>query len=114
MNIKLTKDADKVICALYTEYKNRCKNGELEFEARCFGDSKDIKSSYLPKMPESRIDAAIAVLCGNGLYTAVYGDDAPLFGCLSDSGIIYMENRVGDFLNRMLAKLSILRTIFFG
>ena len=91
--VRLTDDADYLLCVLYEAYRQRRKDGESAFDARVFGDPEDIQENYCPAWPtDDIIDAAFEL---SRERFAVYspGDDSFDTLILERSGISMMEHR---------------------
>lgn len=100
--IKLTKDADVLICTLYKAYLQRRKNKQSKSEARVMGSSEVIREDLLPKWQFEDVDDTCRELSRAGLLSCSYGDDTVCFSELSDSGIAYMEQRFKTGLSAVL------------
>lgn len=74
--IRLTDDADYMLCVLYDAYKFRRKNGESSFESRLFGGSECIQRDYIQQWPTDDIDDAARELSEKGLASCLFADNA--------------------------------------
>ena len=104
-DLELTKDADKMICIIYKSFLQERKSGRSKAEARRFNKDElktfpDFKSWH----PQDITDVLLEI--GRKDLVKIY-----IGGTfeLSDSGIIYMENRfkngfleVADFVSKFL------------
>lgn len=111
MSIKLTKDADALICLLYKEYCQKRKNGTDKFHAKMFDGSEEIQKTIAPKWSFEDTDETCSELSRAGLLDCLYGDNVVQHCSLSDEGIIYMENRFKDGLTQVLDYLSKIKSI---
>ena len=112
--IRLTRDADFLICVLYDAYCQRRKNGESRFDAKIFGGSDDVQTDYVQSWSTDDIDDAARELDRNDLVSCVYGDDTVCNILLQDEGISYMENRFGDNMEKLVNRLADLRRLILG
>lgn len=88
--MELTKDGDKLISTIYGVYLKRKKSGVSKFEATSF--DSDWMEIYFPN--ESKQDLSFAFMeLKKAFGLKVYSDGAFF---LSDTAIIYMENRFPD------------------
>lgn len=88
MDIKLTRDAEKVVAVLYKSYLERRKSGESKSDAKfCYPD--EIRSRYLPK--ENPDDFAETLNEVFRVFPCKRFVDGGLV--IDDSLIVYMENR---------------------
>lgn len=111
---RLTQDADYLLCILYKAYRERRKVGEPSGEAKFFGGSEEIQAEYAPEWPTHDIDEAAEELQEAGMLDCLYGD-LELCECkLLPDGIIYMEHRFGDKLDRLVQRIAMLRSIILG
>ena len=92
-NIKLTKESDYLICAIYKDYLEKRKNGIPKLEAKRPGSSKRIHQDILPKWMYEDVDETCLELERAGLLNCFSADNAVLDSYLNDDAIIYMENR---------------------
>lgn len=93
MDIKLSKDADALICLIYKDYLSKRKNGVAKSEAKRLGGSNNIRESISPKLSKEDIDDICRELDRAGLMKCFYASDSVCFASLSDNGIVYMGNR---------------------
>ena len=114
METRLTDDADFLLCILYDAYKQRRKNGESAFDARIFGDPESIQESYCQTWPTDDIVDAAFELSQAGLVTYLPCDDSFDTLVLERSGTSMMEHRFGDKMDKLLSRISELRSILLG
>lgn len=93
MDYELTKDADTLICVLYKAYSQKRESGESKADAKSFGSSKDIHKEYLPKWAHEDVAETCRELDRADMLDCFYADNIPFRTSLSDTAIIYMENR---------------------
>lgn len=113
--IRLTKDAEYMLCELYSAYLKRRKDGECSEDARCFGSSETIQETYIPKWSISDIDTAARELSRKGFITCLFADNTLYAACtLTDDAIAFMEHRFSDKIDGLIQRIATLRTIIFG
>lgn len=109
-DIRLSRDADALICVLYKEFIRRRKSGESKQRARNMGGSPEIHRDLLPKWSFEDVDETCRELSRAGLINCSWADDIAFLVFLSDAGIVYMENRFKDGLASVLEHLETLRS----
>lgn len=109
--IKLTKDGDALICALYKELLQRRKAGKPKREARFFIDSKWIHANLAVKWSFEDVDDTCRELSIAGLIDCLYADDVASYVSISDRGIAYMENRFSDGVDTFFSYIERIRSI---
>jgi hypothetical protein len=111
LEINLTKDADALICLLYKQYCQKLKDGVPKTQAKIFGGLEDIQKTIAPKWTLEDLDETCKELDRSGLLKCHYADNIVWFAQLSDTGIIYMENRFKNNLDNVLDYLNKIRNI---
>lgn len=101
--MELTKDAEKLICQLYKKYLEKRKSNISKSNARTFGSSHNIHEDLCPNLLFEDVDDTCRELSRAGLVNCLWADNIAYEVFLSDSGIIYMENR---FKNDIIAVSS--------
>lgn len=114
MEIKLSDDADYLLCVLYSEYRQRRKNGELTRKAKEFGGSEKIQSELMPDWPTDDIDNAAFELARKGLLSVFHADGVAYDCTLTSDGIAYMEHRFSAKFDKLTQRIATLRAILFG
>lgn len=112
--IRLTDDAEYLLCVLYDAYRLRRKNGESSFDSRFFGDSECIQEEYIPQWSTDDIDDTARELSRNGLVACLFANDTVAELALEREGISLMEHRFGDKLDKLTQRIASLRGILFG
>ena len=105
-DFSLTKDADKMLRALYKEYQKRRNEGMSNLEAKLFCSSSDIHTEILPEWSFSDVDETCGELSSAGLLNCLYGDDVVQMAVLTDDAIAYMENRYKNILLSLAGNLK--------
>ncbi|MBU5440398.1 hypothetical protein KQI42_20605 [Tissierella sp. MSJ-40] len=111
MDIKITKDADVLICLLYKQYCQQRKDGVPKLQSKLFGSSIEVQKSIAPKWTPEEVDETCRELDRAGLIECLYAENIVYEFYLSDTGIIYMENRFQDGLNSVLDYLGKIRNL---
>ena len=102
MAIRLTRDADYMVCSLYKEYLSRVKNGSSKSKAKCFIKSEI--NSLVPKVNSDDVGDLAEELKSKGLLSKDILDNVEF----TSDGIIYMENRFLNKADKVLEYLSYL------
>lgn len=105
MNVELTNDADKMICCIYKTFLQRRKNDAPKSEARRFADDYFSSDCKLSSWNTKDLSDTLIEIARVGLVKIYIGGNFDL----TDSGIIYMENRfkngfkeVTDFISKFI------------
>ena len=109
--IKLTKDSDALICALYKEYLQRRKDGTPKNDAKYFGGADYIQQNIVPKWSLGDTEETLWELHRAGLLVCKPADNTVHFAILTDDGIVYMENRFKDGLSEVLGYIEKIKSI---
>lgn len=113
MDIKLTKDADYLLCVLYSQYKNRLKQGFTKIESRTFKNLSEIQNYLNCKwVCEDTLEICCELRRTNMIHCMFY-DNAIFNVQLTDNAIIYMENRLSDKTFNLLQHISELKSLMF-
>lgn len=109
--IKLTKDSDALICALYKEYLQKRKDGIPKGDAKCFGGAEYIHRTIVPKWSLGDTEETLWELHRAGLLVCKPADNTVYFAILADDGIVYMENRFKDGISEVLGHIEKIKSI---
>lgn len=104
--IKLTREANALICVLYREYLQRRKAGMPKADAKLFDGSEYIHTQLMTKWSFEDIDETCRELSRAGILDCSYADDVTVLAQISDAGIIYMENRFTNGLTSLLGYIE--------
>lgn len=109
MDVSLTKDSEKLLCAMYRDYLEKRKSGISKSKANFFESSHVLHENLLPVWSFQDVDDTCRELSRSGLIQCHWADNIAVFISISDIGISYMENRfknglkeVGEFLSNFL------------
>lgn len=105
-DIKLSKDNDLLICTLYKEFLEKVKNGSSKSNSRWLGSSDEIQEKLLTNWSKDDVATACWELHSNGLLRCSPGDDIAYSTYLTDDGIIYMENRFANKIEKVIDYIS--------
>lgn len=105
-NIKLSKDNDILICTLYKKFLEKVRQGSSKSASRWLGSSDEIQETLLTNWSKDDVSTACWELHSKGLLQCQAGDDIAYDTYLTDDGIIYMENRFSDKLEKVIDYIS--------
>lgn len=108
-DIQLSKDNDILICTLYKNFLEKVKNGSSKSEARWLGSSDEIQENLLTSWSKDDVATACWELHSKGLLECTPGDDIAYTTYLTEDGIIYMENRKLNTINKIIDYISKLK-----
>lgn len=91
LNMRLSKDAECLLCVLYNEYLIRRKKGIPDNDAVLFGGSDAIQDEYLPQLSVAGVDKAAGELKDFGFLKCSYGDNMVSYCCLLPNAITHIE-----------------------
>lgn len=100
--IELTKDADKMMCCIYRTFLQRRKDGMSKPLAKCFEENYFLTDSKLASLNPDDLSDTLCEIGRLKLVRVFIGENFDL----TDSGIIYMENRFKNGLNEVLDAIS--------
>lgn len=106
MEVNLTKDAEKLLCAMYKDYLEKRKSGSSKSHANYWGTSHVIHENLLPKWSFEDVDDICRELSRAEMIKCGWGDNIALYISISDLGIIYMENRFKNGLKDVASFLG--------
>lgn len=105
-DIQLSKDNDFLICTLYKNFLENVKNGSSKSEARWLGSSDEIQEKLLTNWSKDDVATACWELHSKGLLDCSPGDDIAYTTYLTNDGIIYMENRFSNKVDKVIDYIS--------
>jgi len=108
---KLTNDAEYLVCSLYKEYLEKRKNGESKVDAKMMGDSARIHRELMSEWTFEDVDETCCELSRAGFLDCKFGDDVVYFSVLSDTAIIYMENRFKNNLGKVIDNIAKIKSL---
>lgn len=108
-NLKLSKANDLLICTLYKNYLEKIEKGSSRSKARWFGSSNTIQENLLNNWSKDDVATACWELHSKGLLECSAGDNIAYTTYLTDDGIVYMENRLGNKIDKIIDYISKLK-----
>lgn len=102
MRVEITKDAEKMLVALYRAFLDRRKEGLSKRDARRFEDGYFSREKPFSSMNPADVSDTRMELYQCNLLKIYIGGDCEL----SDSAIIYLENRFKNGLTDVLSFLA--------
>lgn len=111
--IRLTKNAEYLLCVLYSSYSQRVRSGESSSSAKSFGGSGQIKDNLIKNWTVDDVDEAVRELSRKDLVSAFFSDNSVWNCSLSSDGISYMEHRFGDKFDQLMSRIAALRSAIF-
>lgn len=106
MDVRLSRDADALICLLYKNFLDKRGQGVSKGKAMMFGSSEDIHRNLTPKLSLQDTGSTCLELHKAELLNCFSADSVAYFVQLTDNGIVYMENRFKDGLKSVLDYLG--------
>ncbi len=91
--MELTNDSEKLLCLLYKSYLEKRRNGTPKSNAKRFGSSHHIHKNLCPKWIFEDVDETCRELSRANMLDCLWADNIAYYVSLSDSAIVYMENR---------------------
>ena len=99
--MELTKDSQKLICLLYKSYLEKRKSGCSKSAANNFGSSHNIHEALCPDWIFEDVDDTCRELSRAGMLDCFWADSIAYSVSISDSGIVYMQNRFKNGLKEV-------------
>ena len=109
--VKLTKDADALLCALYKSYREKRRLGQSKADAKLTGSASKIQSEIVPRWTLSDVEETCWELKRAGLLSTLDADNTVYHSSLTDDAIIYMEGRFKNGLSEFLGYLEQIKSI---
>lgn len=109
--IKLTKDSEALICAIYKEYLQRRKSGIPKGDAKFFGSAKKIHEEIVPKWQLGDVEETCWELARKNFLICKPANNTVIDSFLGDEAIIYMENRFQNGLSDVLDYIEKIKSI---
>ena len=101
MDIQISVEADLLLSHIYDAYLKKRKDNVPKATAKFFGSSENLVP-LVPFMIFEDIDDTCRELGRAGLLSIRYADNICYHISLSDAGIVYMENRFGNQVSKLL------------
>lgn len=101
-DVVLTKNADKLLKAIYKNYLQKSKQDLPQNKCRFIGYADDIQKTICPELSLDKIEVACHELCEyNFLSFRVYDNICSNIQLTSD-GISYMENKIPNLIDKVI------------
>lgn len=104
--IQLTKDAERLLVLMYHAYLSRCKAGKDKLSAKQMGSLSQIHKELLPDANILDVLETCRELSRAQYLRPFWASNTIIRSQLSDTAIVYMENRFKNGLKDILAFLS--------
>lgn len=112
MEIELTKDADDLICNIYSVYKERLKSGVSKSDAKFFGSSHNVHAFIMPGWKFDDVDDTCRELSRTGFLNVTWADNIASIIFLTDDAIAYCENRILHKVEEATGIIGHIRSLF--
>lgn len=113
MEITLTNDADYLICALYKSYKDKLKRGISKADAKFMGSSQSMHQTIMQEWSYDDVDETCRELSRAGMLKCNYADNVTIATILTDTAIVFMENRFVDGIVQILDYMAKIKSAIF-
>ena len=110
--MRLSKDADALICLMYKHFLEQRSNNISKQQARYLGHIEEIHSLLQGLCSIDDTVETCKELHSAGLITCEFNDNTVFEAFFNDNGIIYMENRFKDGVNEVLKYIKSLKDTF--
>lgn len=110
-DVKLTNEADFLLCGLYKEYLERRKADMFREEAVIFGSAENLQQEIVQDWPIQDIEDVVRELSRAEIVTCLWADNTFWHASLTTNGIIYMETRFGRKIDKVLSRLNALKSL---
>ena len=107
--MRLTKDADALLCLIYKSYIEKYKRGFPVDEAMISGGAAQIHSALAPKWLLDDLEAACRELSNKGMLVCLFADDTVAESVLTSEAICYMENRLPKGIQKIVDILKLIK-----
>lgn len=108
-NLKLSKDADALICLIYKHYLDLRNDGISKSEAKLLGSSENLNTIIIPEWSFDDVDDTCRELDRANFLSIIYASDTCSEIFLTDDGIVYMENRFQDKIKNLIDYIAVIK-----
>ena len=112
MNIRLSKDAAKLLGLMYKSYLAKRSAGKTKREARHFGSSHYVHEYLIPEWQFEDVDDTCRELSRAQILQVLWADNIAYEIHLTDFGITTMENIVPDKLKDLTSAIDLIINAF--
>lgn len=109
--IKLSRDADYLICTIYKRYLEDRKAGKSRTDAKELGGAEELHKTLMPEWQFEDVNDTCWELDRAGLIKCFKADDIAYFAFLEDAGIVYMEGRFQGKVDQVLDYLVKIKSL---
>lgn len=106
----MTKESEYILTAMYKEFLDSYNNGIPRDKSKIFGHQDNILK-LVPEIPEQDIVGLLTELKSKNIISGTTGSDIFYYVTLTTDGIIYMENRVGNKIEKVIKSLTNLKSL---
>ena len=93
IELDITNESENLLKLLYTVYRKRREDGKGRVESKNFGSAEDIHDEYLSKMQQCDVLELCFELLDCGCLTAFQEDNSLCCITLTDTALVYGEQR---------------------
>ena len=108
-DLKLSKDADALICLIYKDYLDKRNSGISKSDAKMFGSSENIHNKIIPEWSLDDVDDTCRELDRSNFLSILYASNTCSEIFLTDDGIVYMENRFQDKIKNLIDYIAVIK-----
>lgn len=109
----MTHEAEFLLCRMYQAFLSRRKSGINKATAKYFYDISEMHEALAPEMTMDDIVETLRELDRAGMVHNFYADNTVQFSCFSDTGLVVMEDRFANKVEKVLDTILTLRQILF-
>lgn len=106
IELDITKESENLLKLLYTVYRKRREDGKGRIESNKFGSAEDIHDEYLPKMQPCDVLELCFELRKAGCISGMRADNTLYHIALTDTALVYGEQRFKRNIKELLDWLS--------
>ncbi|MDT2814328.1 hypothetical protein P7H75_05675 [Vagococcus carniphilus] len=110
-DIKLTKESEYVLTAMYKEFLDRYNQGVPRDKCKTFGHQVNILK-LVPEIPEQDIYGLLSELARCEVINVSPGANIFMLVSINTNGIIYMENKLGKDVSKIVNWLLKTKSLF--
>lgn len=111
-DFELTKESEYILIAMYKEFLDRYKQGVPRDKCKMFGHQDNILE-LVPEIPKQDIYGLLTELSQCKMINVTPGSNIFMFVSISTDGIIYMENKLGNDISKIVDWLIKTKQLLF-
>ena len=108
---RLTNEADFLLCCVYKAYLEQRRQDVFRQNAVRFGPPESLQETIVPGWPVEDIEDVMRELNRKSMTVCRWGDNTFSWGMITTDGIIYMEDRFGRKMDKLLERISALKEL---